>query len=229
MQRGASEGGRYKGIIFDMDNTILRSKIDFGAMKAKTFAHLVSRGFLPECLPLERHTTATIIEEAIATGKMTAACIQAMWDVVREVEVVGMQDAELEPGAAELLEGLAGRYVCAVVTNNAVEAARAALEHNRIISYFGCIVGREMMGKLKPSPDGYLHVLEAYPQIAAGQWISVGDAWIDGKGSADAGIPFVAYQGNREQMRSHGVVPLAEIDDIRMLRAWLEEEAGAAD
>lgn len=225
MQRGSRENGRYRGIIFDMDNTILRSRIDFGMMKEKAFAHLVSRGFLQECLPLERHTTATLIEEAIATGKMTASCIQAMWEVIREVEVAGMQDAELEPGAAELLEGLAGRYICAVVTNNAVEAAKAALERNRIIGHFGCIVGREMMGKLKPAPDGYRHVLGAYPQIAAGQWLSVGDAWIDGKGSAEAGIPFIAYQGNREQMQLHGVAPLAEIDDLRMLRTWLEEES----
>jgi phosphoglycolate phosphatase len=38
---------KIRGIIFDMDNTILRSRIDFGSMKNEIFRYLTSLGILP--------------------------------------------------------------------------------------------------------------------------------------------------------------------------------------
>jgi len=44
-----------KGIIFDMDNTLLRSNIDFEAMKKETFAFLSTKGILPTTLYFKDH------------------------------------------------------------------------------------------------------------------------------------------------------------------------------
>lgn len=62
---------RLKGVVFDMDNTILSSKIDFQAMKNETYQFLVSKKILPGGYNLDYHTTSTIIEEAIQTYRMT--------------------------------------------------------------------------------------------------------------------------------------------------------------
>ncbi|MNZ87792.1 putative HAD-hydrolase YfnB [compost metagenome] len=132
-----------------------------------------------------------------------------------------MQNAKLESGVIELLEQLKGKYRLVVVTNNALEAAEAALKDNNIYDYFDCIVGREMVGALKPLPDGFLYILNRYNSTSSKDWISVGDSWIDGKASAEAGIQFISYHGDIVKMNSMGVFPSAELMDIRELLQYV--------
>jgi phosphoglycolate phosphatase len=213
---------RIKGIIFDMDNTLLRSNIDFTTMKHETFCFLTSRGILSNEMNLEDHTTSTLIGEAMQNKLMTDELLREMWEIPKLHELAGMVDADLEPGVVELLHELKLRKYCVtIVTNNAIEAAYTALRRNAILDYFDCIVGREMMKTLKPSPDGYLYILNVYDNFTSDEWISVGDAWVDGKGSSAAGINFISYQGDAQKMTQMGVFPIAEITDIRELLLYL--------
>ncbi|MNW42597.1 putative HAD-hydrolase YfnB [compost metagenome] len=209
------------GIIFDMDNTLLCSKIDFIGMKKETFHFLVTRGLLPVELNLTNHTTSTLIEEAVRTNQLTEELLEELWAIPKKYEVSGMQNAKLESGVIELLEQLKGKYRLVVVTNNALEAAEAALKDNNIYDYFDCIVGREMVGALKPLPDGFLYILNRYNSTSSKDWISVGDSWIDGKASAEAGIQFISYHGDILKMNSMGVFPSAELMDIRELLQYV--------
>ncbi|MNN19880.1 Phosphoglycolate phosphatase [compost metagenome] len=209
------------GIIFDMDNTLLCSKIDFIGMKKETFHFLVTRGLLPVELNLTNHTTSTLIEEAVTTNRLTKEMLEELWEIPKKYEVIGMNNSKLEPGVVEVLEQLKSKYRLVVVTNNAVEAAEAALKDNHIYDYFDCIVGREMVGALKPSPDGFLYILKQYSTTTALDWISVGDSWIDGKASSEAGIQFISYHGDIVKMNSMGVVPSAELMDIRELLQYV--------
>lgn len=206
-----------KGIIFDMDNTLLRSNIDFAAMKHETFQFLVSRGILSADMNTVDHTTSTIIEKAIQTNHMPAEWIREMWEIPKKFEVAGMLDADLEPGVVELLNELQGKYCMVIVTNNAVEAAETALKGNQVFEYFDCVVGREKMESLKPSPDGFVYILNRYKHISADEWLSIGDSWVDGRASIDAGITFVSYRGDVAKMNKMGVYPHAQLQDIRQL------------
>lgn len=211
-----------KGIVFDMDNTILRSRIDFQAMKNETYQYLVSKEILPVGYNLDCHTTSTIIEEAIQTYRMTEELRNEMWDIAKKHEVCGMQGADLEPGAVEVLSELKGRYHIAIVTNNSVEAAEIALRDNGISEYFDFIIGRELMKALKPSPDGYLRVLNEFKHSANG-WLSVGDSWIDGKASISAGIRFIAYRSDTEKLKQMKVDPTAELSHLLELLSLIEQ------
>ncbi|MBD2845325.1 HAD family hydrolase [Paenibacillus sp. IB182496] len=210
-----------KGIIFDMDNTLLRSTIDFASMKRDTHRFLVSHGVLEESVELQAHTTSTLIETAVQSGRMTDELLDKLWAIPKRYEVAGMQDADLEPGARELLADLEGRCRLAIVTNNAVEAAEEALRTNRIRSHFDCLVGRETTGAIKPAPDGFLHVLRRAPQLRTEEWLSVGDAWIDGLASSRAGIAFVAYQCDRAGLERHGVASIGAIEHLQELKHYL--------
>ncbi|MNN53561.1 Pyrimidine 5'-nucleotidase YjjG [compost metagenome] len=190
-------------------------------MKKETFQFLVSRGLLPIELDLTNHTTSTLIEEAVRTNRLTDELYKELWEIPKKYEVIGMQNAKLEPGVVELLDQLKGKYRLVVVTNNAVEAAEAALRDNHIHDYFDCIVGREMVGALKPSPDGFLYILKQYNTTTAKDWISVGDSWIDGKASSEAGIQFISYHGDITKMNRMGVFPSAELMDIRELLQYV--------
>jgi phosphoglycolate phosphatase len=148
---------------------------------------------------------------------MTNEVLNEMWEIPKKHEVFGMKDAALEPGVTYLLDELLNKYIMVIVTNNSIDAAERALKENGIFDYFDCVVGREMMKSLKPSPDGFLYILNQYQNTSASEWISVGDAWIDGKASVDAGVKFISYQGNIEKMNRMGVYPSAEIMNLTEL------------
>jgi len=204
-----------KGIIFDMDNTLVSSKINFTAMKRETYEFIVNNGILPDDLNLLNQTTAIIIEKAVKTNEMSRELINEVWEIPKKYEVMGMENAVLEPGVAQLLSELYGKYYLAILTNNSVEAANKAFMENGIHNYFDIIVGREMLKSLKPSPDGLLDILNHFKTTSTNEWLSVGDAWLDGKASMDAGIRFISYNGDIQKMNRMGVYPYAEIKDIR--------------
>lgn len=210
-----------KGIIFDMDNTLLHSKIDFAAMKQDTYDYIIKLGLLPEDPELLNMTTARIIEMAAENSKMTQDLLEEIWGIPTKYEVLGMENAPLEPGVEQLIKKLYGKYHLVVVTNNSVEAANRAFKDNNIYQYFDLIVGREMVKSLKPSPDGFIYVLNKYKTISPDEWISVGDAWLDGKASMEVGIKFIAYNADIKKMNSMGVYPYAEISDIRELLCFI--------
>lgn len=216
-----------RGIVFDMDNTILRSRIDFPAMKRETYAFLVSKNILPAGYVLSEHTTSTLIEEAARTSGMTEELLRELWDIPTKHEVAGMRGADLEPGARELLDGLGGDYRMAIVTNNSVAAAEQALRENGILAYFDLLIGRESVQAMKPSPDGYLRVLSEYP-FSADEWLSVGDSWIDGKASIEAGIKFIAYRSDGDKLKQMNVKPFAAIEELPELLSIIERIKGAS-
>lgn len=202
-------------------NTLLHSRIDFEGMKRDTYQLLVARGILPPAMDLDRHTTATLIQKAMESGRMTETLTAEMWEIPTRYEQIGMQAAGLEPGAAELLAELKKRYRLAVVTNNSLKAAEIALKNNHIFDLFDVVVGREKMGALKPEPDGFEYVLRQFPDLPAQYWISI-DSWIDAQASIQAGVSFLLYQGNLKRVRQAGVEPLAHIHHWDELRPWLE-------
>jgi len=218
-------GFRYKGIVFDLDNTLLRSNIDFAKMKQSVFDFLVGRGILAGDFPLREHTIATLIHSARATGRFSPELEREAWDIIVRLERKGMRDADLEPHVREVLAKLHSRLTLVVLTNNARSAALAALERTGVARCFDLVVGREQMAALKPSPSGFRYVLSQYADIAPEQWLAVGDSWIDGKAAQDAGVPFLAYRSDEKQLERHGVKPIGRIESMSDLLAF----CGATD
>ncbi|WP_177182646.1 HAD family hydrolase [Paenibacillus sp. OV219] len=212
---------KVKGIIFDMDNTILRSKINFSAMKAEISQYLLDNRLLHENFPVNDHTTSTIIEHVQRSEHWDIHLQEILWDIAKKHELMGMSGADLEPGAREILLELHGKFKMVILTNNSYTAAMSALLNHRINPFFETVIGREQMKFMKPAPDGVYAILNKYPNHSADDWISVGDAWIDGKASQDAGVKFISYQGDIDRMRSKGVIPIASIDDLAQLASYI--------
>ncbi|WP_405030786.1 HAD family hydrolase [Paenibacillus hexagrammi] len=205
--------GSVRGIMFDMDNTLLKSNIDFAAMKQEIARFFISERVLPEDFSIHQHTTSTIIEHAKQQG-ISDSLYQAAMDIASHYEIIGMDGADLEEHARELLDLLVHRYVLVIVTNNAQEAARIALETTSIASYFHMIVGREQMQSLKPSPSGCDYATRQFPELSPEEWVFVGDSWIDGRAATDAGVLFIHYVSHQQDLAEKGVVPIAEISDL---------------
>jgi len=209
-----------KGIIFDMDNTLLQSNIDFPQMKSDVLEFLIRNSILSAEFDVHEHTTATLIELARELG-ITDDIYEAMMSKTTEHELLGMRGAGLEPGAKELLESIYEKYVLVVLTNNSLAAAREALELTGISEYFDIIIGREQMSALKPSPSGYHYMMSKFKTIEPKEWIAIGDSWIDGKAAQAAGIPFVSYRVSADQMLQRCVKPIGNIEHLSGLLHYL--------
>lgn len=211
---------RYKAIVFDMDNTLLRSNIDFPRLKREVFAFLVERRIFAEDFPLGDHTIATLIEAARAAN-LSADLEAAVWDIVACGEREGMAGAQLEPYVPEMLHVLQGNVHMTVLTNNALPAALDALDRTGVRTYFDHIAGREQMSALKPSPSGLFHLLSFYPDLRREEWLAVGDAWIDGKAAQQAGVSFLAYNARMDELERRRVPVIGHIRSMRELADYI--------
>ncbi|MGF7186575.1 phosphoglycolate phosphatase [Desulfitispora alkaliphila] len=205
---------RYSAIIFDMDNTILSSKIDFKKMKHQLKVLLTNNQI--DTSNLDSHITAA---ELIAMGKLKSPQLEKkMWDIVRECESEGMQGAVLEPGAFDVISHLSKTKTLFVLTNNSSNSAQEALKNNHIYNFFCQVFGRDDVPYLKPSVDAVNCILEKYNQIPSDQWVMIGDAWIDGKAAVDAGIDFIAYNSDAQVLAKKNIQPVMHIKKLVELK-----------
>jgi phosphoglycolate phosphatase len=213
-------GRSIQGLIFDMDNTLLHSRIDFAAMKRDVYDLLLQAKALSDPLDLTEHSTSTMIAEAKRQG-LSERLEQQVWELCAQHELKGMEGAGLEPGAADMLSRLDAGLVLTIVTNNAYNAAMRALEDTGILDCFHLVIAREQMSALKPSPSGFQRVLEHYSHIAPECWLSIGDSWIDGRASMLAGVPFVSYRTPVEALDRYGIVPIGRIEALAEMPNYL--------
>ncbi|MEG1501112.1 MAG: hypothetical protein RR396_04075, partial [Clostridiales bacterium] len=80
-----------KAIVFDMDNTILSSHINFDLMKKGVCSLLLEAGFEID----STMSVAAIIQAADAQKPLSPALRKIIWDKVDAVEALGMKDAVL--------------------------------------------------------------------------------------------------------------------------------------
>jgi phosphoglycolate phosphatase len=204
-----------KGIIFDMDNTLLHSNINFKKMRADLAACVKHYGITER---VDEALTAGEIIELVREEEMSML-EEKLWEIAKRHETEGMKGAVLEEGAILLLQRLKKQDIkLAVVTNNAYEAGKRALTENNIFHYFDDVVGREGMEALKPSPSGLLKVMKTFPNTS---WLMVGDSWIDGKAAMSANIPFIGYQKDVSFYHTHGIEPKAVLSRLQELEDYI--------
>src|SRR5205814_598592 len=123
---------------------------------------------------------------------------QALWQVALGHERRAMDAASLEPGALDAVTGArdAG-FRTALWTNNARALTVPAPAH-----FTARLAGGTASARTAPE-------------------VVVGDSWVDGVAAAAVGVPFVAYRAREEELRRWGVEPVARLDDLAALPAWL--------
>jgi HAD superfamily hydrolase (TIGR01509 family) len=163
---------RTRGIIFDLDGTLVDSRLDFAAMRRDLG--------LPARTP---------ILEALAT--VTDPAERARLDaIVLRHELEGAERATLMPGVDRLWSEIARRDLrTAIFTRN----ARAVTEHTlaRVGLTVDLIVAREDAPP-KPDPAG-LHAICAAWSLAAEEVIFVGDYLYDLDAGRNAGIRTILF------------------------------------
>ena len=195
MDGGQWAMGRSSGlVIFDLDNTVVHSAIDFAAIRRDLIALLRGRGAAPGSdAELTRLSIGQIIALGEAHDRRAGTDLgAASWRIVLEYERVGMRRATVEEGAAGSLRALRdARFRLAVLTNNARPATLEALDKFGLTAEFDLVISRDEVA-MKPDPAGI--ALARATLEPAGRTVMVGDSWLDGTAARRAGVPFIAFR-----------------------------------
>ena len=185
------------GVIFDMDNTILDTHIDFGKMKRVTVEAV--EGFMAEIVAKEKPdfepmVTGQVIKWAEEHG-LEKEKVLLIWEKIADVEAEGMEEIQIEEDADLALKKLAESGANSfILTNNSLRAAKIAMAKSGLADYFKEIHARDEYGEVKPSPKGILAIIKDHPNIE--KWVMIGDSWLDGGAANNAEIAFIAYGPN---------------------------------
>lgn len=201
-------------LIFDLDNTLIHSTIDFLGLRHRLIDLLASAGAAPAPRDV---LVREAIPHLVALGEAVDPALgEAMWEVVSEAEHVGLLHARADDQADEVLRALRARgYRLAVLTNNARAGVLAKLDEFALRSLFDVIATRNDVDALKPSAAGIHYVLAHLPGVRAA-WL-IGDAWIDGLAAREAAIPFVGIGPRQAVALERGAAPVAWIAELREL------------
>ncbi|MBM3470666.1 MAG: HAD family hydrolase [Armatimonadetes bacterium] len=201
-------------LIFDFDNTLVDSRIDFTAIRGALIDLLESAGPLPE--PRRALMRVPIADLVTRIGDLAPHLTARAWTAIEAFEAAGLADAVPVPNVHGVLAGLAARgFHLALLTNNARTATQRVLDELGLSALISVTVTRDEVPALKPDPAGIRFVMErAGPHRTT---YLVGDSWIDGQAAARAGIRFVGFGPRRTEVEARGIMPWAWITDLREL------------
>ncbi len=203
-------------LIFDFDNTLIDSQIDFTALRAALIDLLEAAGALPAArAELMRRPILELVECGDAVSPDLA---RAMWAAIETHEAAGLERAAAMPHAHDVLAALAARgYRLALLTNNARPATARILGVLGLAPLLHMVVTRDDVPRLKPDPGGIQLILARLGPVRTAYLI--GDSWIDGYAAAAAGIRFVGFGPRRAEVEARGVRAWAWVIDLPELLA----------
>jgi phosphoglycolate phosphatase len=189
-----------KGIIFDLDGTLIHSRIDFPKMKRRMIGILEASG-VPRGVLSPNDTTVVTLAKA-----------EEIWDeqgkpedekeLVRERLDEAMDSGELEAirgvrevdNATEAIRRLKERgYRLAILTRGHHAYAVEVLRKIGAEGYFDLILGRGETPKPKPYAEALQHAAELMG-LSLDEVVFVGDHHIDSTCACNAGCHFVGVR-----------------------------------
>ncbi len=190
-------------VVFDLDNTLVHSRIDFLGIRHAIIERMLEVGALAEAPPNPRvHAIPEWLELAAA---FDPALAEDLWLEVDRFEREGMVHGTVEDDARATLDRLhAAGLKLAVLTNNSIRSAEAALDRFDLRTPLDLVLARDLVPALKPNGAG---VAQAHHALGGGETVVVGDSWIDGMATqrAEVGARFVAFRANVEDLAARGV------------------------
>jgi phosphoglycolate phosphatase len=188
---------RQVAIIFDFDNTLVKSNINFPAMKIHMARATKEFGLdfgAEEEIPL-RFTAGNIIDEAAKYDEEKDTDLaNHLWDIVENFEREGMRNLSIDEDVFSMLKELKKHEIpMAILTNNSREPTIEVLDRYSLRDYFELIIAREDVTRMKPDKEGIEKIIEKL------SWnhemvIFVGDSWVDGVAAKNANVRFILFR-----------------------------------
>jgi HAD superfamily hydrolase (TIGR01509 family) len=165
--------GTHQGIIFDLDGTLVDSRLDFSLL----------------CQRLGWPAGTPILEHLATLNDPAEVAVAAQ--IIEQFELEGAARACWMPGAAALLQHLQQQKIpTAILTRNIKSATELCIKNLQI--NVDLVLTREDCTP-KPDPAGLLHIAGTW-QLDCRQLLFVGDYLFDLQTAARAGMPSCLYR-----------------------------------
>ena len=175
-----------RALIFDLDGTLIDSKLD---LALAVNAALVELGRSPlqheQIFSYVGNGAASLIARALGDGATDDDCLRGLEFFIKYYSVHKLDHTVLYPGVRETLDVLRGMPM-AVLTNKPVGASRGILHGLGLADHFRFVYGGNSFERKKPDPMGVETILREFG-AAPSQAMLVGDSEIDVQTARNAG------------------------------------------
>lgn len=200
---------KLKGIIFDLDSTLIQAKIDFVDMKTHMITLLEKHGHPAGTLSSTDQTTVQIMENANSEWKRQKKPQNECDILVKEIEQImnqgelnaipNLQEIEGTVPAIKKLRGIGLKL--AILTRSHHAYAVEALKKLEIIDEFEVILGRHETPEPKPYKGAIDHTVKLMG-LTVDDVVMIGDHQIDRDSAINSGCMFIGVGTGRRGMRS---------------------------
>jgi phosphoglycolate phosphatase len=220
-----------KGIIFDLDSTLIQAKIDFVEMKKHMIKVLEQNGHPKDTLSPTDQTTVQIMECAKDAWEENSKSSEEYAAIEAEIEKI-MNKGELDAvvnlteidGAKDAIHKLKNkRLKLAILTRSHHAYAMQALEKISAIESFDIILGRGETPEPKPYKGAIDHTLKLLG-LGPDDVAMIGDHQIDRDSATNSGTMFVGVNTGRRGLKSwkDEKPPEHFIESVKTLPDYLE-------
>jgi HAD superfamily hydrolase (TIGR01509 family) len=174
-----------KGVIFDLDGTLVGFNLDYRALRAEVKGYLSKMGVPASVLSLKENIFEMLNKAEIfvknsgkSTEKMAAIRSEAL-GIAEKYELEAAMSTGLLSGAVETLKALKRMGLkIGLCTINSEKSAIYILQRFKIAEFFDVVVTRNMVSQVKPNPEHPQVVLKAL-SVAPEESVVVGDSSAD--------------------------------------------------
>jgi phosphoglycolate phosphatase len=181
---------RFAGVgvlIFDLDGTLIDSKLDLAHSVNAMLNHMGRAPLVPESIySMVGNGAPVLVRRALGDGVTDEEVDRGLAHFLSYYREHMLDNTVTYPGVREALAMLAGRRM-AVLTNKPVKFSEAIIEGLGLAPYFRYVYGGNSFEKKKPDPMGVeilLRDLAASPR----ETMMVGDSDVDVRTARNAGI-----------------------------------------
>lgn len=187
-----------KAVVFDLDGTLMDSKIDYEKMGNRIRELLTSRG-LPEPLKDRRKVyqvisggAATLREYGLPEASLEATMAE-METIMNDIELEALDAMELKPYARTVVAELHGEGLgLGVATRSHREYTLRGLKRYDMLRFFHQVVARDDVPYPKPDPRHLLYTIRLLG-VDPGDTLFIGDTTTDLQTADAAGVEFIGY------------------------------------
>ena len=186
MQETSTRFSEVRALIFDLDGTLIDSKLDLALSVNATLAEL-GRKPLPheQIFSYVGQGAPTLISRALGSDASEQDCLLGLEFFIKYYSAHKLDNTILYPGVRETLDALQGMPM-AVYTNKPVRVSRSIIEELGVASHFRSVYGGNSFERKKPDPMGVELILREFGAAPA-QVMIVGDSEVDVQTARNAG------------------------------------------
>ncbi len=218
-----------RGIVFDLDDTLVQSTVDYERFKMLIIRRIASKGDDPSQYSPDEGIVGLVdkfAERMRSCGWSEAqvtASLEEFEEIMDGVELERVHDTGELKGAREVLEYLRSRDIrVGILTRGCQKYAEEALRLTGLREFVQVIECRNTGMPAKPNPRPYWHLVEQLG-LRPEQTIFVGDHFIDATCAARAGVPFVGVlTGSLDEQTLREAGSVEVFGSVSAMLPWLK-------